>query len=263
MKYLLFLIAFSVSNHGIACECTTPPVTERFVYSDFVGRVILQKNYPNEENDLYYKADIQFIDIYKGEEIKSIFIYGLNIDNAVNSCGILYREGTELLIYGNQDFDGRYTMGPCSGHFPIFKISAETIITRDIEFHLEKQQLTVDILNALKSKNVNFTTKLKIGSRSIGGISLEQFEGIKLDKNFGIYEVTLSFHLNAIKVRTISGFREDVDVDINELLRSAKWSSIGYRDRNNINVEIKYLIGFYYHKAKGNYPSRISIHKHI
>jgi len=73
--------------------------------------------------------------------------------------------------------------------------------------------------------------------------NLEQFKGIELDKNFGIYEITFASDLTIKSVTEISGFGNPIDQKLTGIIKQTEWTS----NDNGINDKIpnnsKLIIG--------------------
>lgn len=122
MKKILLILCFLFSIKSIACSCYVPSVGEKYLNSEVIAKVKILKIYKNVDNYNHYKADILIKKIYKGIEIKSIYIRGDNNDEDErykNSCDIFIPEGAELLIYTSKNERGEYTLRMCSGYLTL------------------------------------------------------------------------------------------------------------------------------------------------
>lgn len=69
------LILLFTALRAIAYVCEERSITEKFVQSDFVAHAKIVKAYENQEEEPFYKADNSIYELYKGEKLKSIYIW--------------------------------------------------------------------------------------------------------------------------------------------------------------------------------------------
>lgn len=79
-KLVLLLSFFFLKLTAFACSCSIlSTITSDYQTSDFVGVVKILKNYKNyPDTNEYYKADVEVLNLYKGNTIKSIYVLGNN-----------------------------------------------------------------------------------------------------------------------------------------------------------------------------------------
>jgi len=240
MKNLFALLLFFLSFNSFGCVCDDRTMTDKYIKSDFVAIVTVTKIYPNEENSNYYKADIKIEELYKGEKLKSIYVYGRSNRYEIGtSCDIYIPVNTKFVAYADKNDLGFHSVGMCSGLLYLNK-------TR-IKF----QENELAILNTLKSKKINFTDKTNYRETSNSSLELEKYKGVKLEKRYAIFEITFEPDLVIKKVEIISGFGNPIDNELIEILSRTKWSI-----RNRLGVksesqnESKFLIGLYYYEVE-------------
>ncbi len=248
MKNLFLILFCFLSISSFSCVCDSQTITEKYIESDFVAIVTITKIYPNEKNSSIYKADIKIDELFKGENLKSIYVWGRSNKYEIGtSCDIFIPVNTKLVAYAHKNKEGVYGVGMCSGLLYLNK--------NRIEY--QKNELT--ILNTFKSNKINFTDKTNYREITNSSIELEKYKGIQLEKSYGIFEITFASDLSIKKVEKISGFDNPIDDELIELLRSTKWA---IRDRigekNEVKDSRKLLIGFYYYEAGKDYKSFIS-----
>lgn len=214
---------------------------------NFVATVTITKIYPNEKNDNSYKADIEINDMFKGEKLKSIYVYGRSDNKMGTSCDIFIPVNTKLVAYAQKGNDGRYTIGMCSGLL-YFKGKNN-----------ERQDIELEILNLFKSKKIDYTNKTRYLDITNFRANLTQFKGIELNKKYGIYEITLDSDLRSTQVKEISGFgKNNVDDEIIHILSKTKWKLANPRMKDEISNSNKLLVGIYYYNSDKNNPSFLS-----
>lgn len=241
MKNILQITIFLFSIGTFACTCDDPKITEKYVESDFVAKATIVKNYKNESSRELYKADIIISELFKGEKLKSIYVAGRSDGGMGSSCAIFIRENTELIIYARKNKDGKYSIGMCSG---LLYLNNRNI---------KRQQRELNILKMFKSKNIEFTDKINYREKAKLHKELEQFKGIELEKNYGIYEITFESNLTIKNVTEISGFGNPIDLKLIEIIKKTEWSSFDKGLKDKVPENSKLLIGIYYYKKeKGN-----------
>ncbi len=243
MKRNLFLLFFLLAiTSSFACTCDPPPITVKYMRSDFVAKIKILKNYKSEGKAELYKADILIEELYKGEPLKSIYVEGRNTDNDLDigsSCAIFIEEETELIAYGSKDNKGRITIGMCSGLVYLTGIYKENG-TREIE-----------ILRTLKENNISYTNNINIRPKE-GLLRLKMFSGIELKKSFAIYEITFSSKMKVKNVREISGFENKID---NKLIQIIQNTNMKLSDTYE---NCKVLLGIFYYPKERNNKSFLS-----
>lgn len=248
MKNIFVLLFLFLSFDSFACSCLSQSITEKYIESDFVAIVTIIKIYPNEKNSKSYRADIKINELFKGEKLKSIYVYGRSDGNFGSSCDIFIPVNTKLVAYAHKNSEDVYGVGMCSGLLYLNKN------------RIKHQNNELAILNTFKSEKINFTDKTKYIEISNSSIELEKYKGIQLEKSYGIFEITFASDLTIKKVEKISGFGDPVDNELVDILSRTKWS---IRNRLGIKNEVKdnrkLLIGFYYYEAGKGYKSFISI----
>jgi len=241
MKKILQITIFLFSIGIFACTCDDPKVTEKFIESDFVAKARIVKNYKNESSRELYKADIVISELFKGNELKSIYVAGRSDGGIGSSCAIFIPENTELIVYARKNKDGKYSVGMCSGLLYLNKRN------------IKRRKRELDILKMFKSKNIDFTDKINYREKAKLHKDLEQFKGIELEKSYGIYEIIFDSELNIKTVNEISGFDNSIDQKLIEILKKTEWTSFNKGVKNKVPDNSKLLIGIYYYpKEKEN-----------
>lgn len=148
MKKILQISIFLFSIGVFAYDCDPPKITEKYTQSDFVANVTIIKIYPNQKNEQGYRADIKINELFKGDRLKSVYVYGRSDNGFGTSCDIYIPENTNLIAYASKNKDGNFGIGMCSGLLYLNKRN------------LKRQKRELDILKMLKSKNIDFTDKI-------------------------------------------------------------------------------------------------------
>lgn len=155
-----------------------------------------------------------------------------------SSCSIFIPKNTELIIYAQKNNNGKYTIGMCSGLLYLKKNN------------LQKQVRELDILQMFKSKGIKFTDKIIYREKGTLSKNLEEFKGIKLDENYGIYEITFDSNLKIKNVTEISEFENPIDTKLIDIIFTTEWNSNDGNLKNSIPDNSKLLIEIYFYKSK-------------
>jgi len=246
MRKILQIIIFFYSAGVLACTCDDPMITEKFIQSDFVAKAKIVRNYKNESSKELYKADIVISELFKGEKQTSIYVAGRSDGNMGSSCAIFIPENTELIIYAQKNEDGKYSVGMCSG---LLYLKNQ---------NLKRQKRELDILKMFKSKNINFADKISYREKAKLHKELEQFQGIELEKSYGIYEITFASDLTIKYVVEISGFENPVDQQLIDIIEKTEWTSFDKGIKDKVPEDSKLLIGIYYYPKEKDDPSFLS-----
>ncbi|WP_218598761.1 hypothetical protein [Polaribacter sp. NJDZ03] len=246
MKKILHITLFLFSIGVFACDCMPPNLTEKYSKSEFVAKVKIVRNYSNENSKELYKADIIVEELFKGKNIKSIIIAGRSDGKIGSSCSMFIPENTELIIYTSKNKNGNYVVGMCSG------------LLRFNDWNIKKQRKELEILKALKSKDINFTNKISFRPESNIRNELQQFKGIKLEKKYGIYEIKFESDLTIKSVSKLIGFDNPIDLKLIEIIRQTKQSSFDKEIKNKVPENSRLLIGIYYYDREKSNSSFLS-----
>ncbi len=246
MKRIIQITIFLFSLRIFACTCDVPKITEKYTKSEFVAKAKIIKNYRNQISKSHYKADIIITELFKGESLKSIYVAGRSDGGIGNSCSIFIPENTELIIYARKNKDGKYSVGMCFGLLYLNKRN------------IKRQNRELSILRMFKAKKIAFTDKISYREKGKLHKNLEQFKGIELEKNYGIYEITFSPNLTIKDVIEISGFRNPIDQKLIEIIKKTEWTSFDNGIKGKVPDNSKLLIGIYYYPEEKGHLSFIS-----
>ncbi len=246
MKKILQITIFLFSIGVFSCDCNPPKITEKYIQSDFVANVTIIKIYPNQKNEQGYRADIKINELYKGDQLKSIYVYGRSDNRIGTSCDIYIPENTNLIVYASKNKDGNYGIGMCSGLLYLNKTNQK------------QQKRELDILKTFKSKNINFTDKINYREKAKLHKELEQFKGIELEKNYGIYEITFGSDLSVKSVIEISGFQNPIDKKLIKIIKKTEWTSFDKGVKDKVPNNSKLLIVIYFYPKEKENPSFLS-----
>jgi len=242
LTILTILILFA--SKSFACKCTNQSIENKFIQSDFVAKIKMLKKYPNKENSSFYKADIQVLDLYKGDTIESIFIYGNYKDSQESACWIYTDKNEILIVYGLKAIKN-YQLDICASILRLNKKSNSDATN-------ERYQKEQKILEILKLNKVNFINKIKFSIDDFHKFSRKSY-GIKLEKNFAIYELTFKENLSVKCIKVIEGFNNKIERKIKKFLKKTNWSStIDLVNNSKVPKNSKTLVIIYYKEEKDN-----------
>ncbi|WP_238528668.1 hypothetical protein U8527_07485 [Kordia algicida OT-1] len=251
---LIFLVS---SFYATACSCDPPSITEKYVQSDFVANVTIVKIYPNEKNKELYRADIKINKLYKGDQLKSIYVAGNN-GGIGSSCSIFIPAKTKLIAYARKNADGKYTIGMCSGLLYIDYSGSYRKKTRKNARQMKNQRRELTILELFKKKNIQYTSKIQFREKAVLHKKLAQFKGLSLKKSYAFFELTFTEHLAVKDVKLIAGFDDPIDNQLIDILKEGSWSSFSNGVKDKVPENSTLLFGIYYYEAENEYASFLS-----
>lgn len=248
MKKLLLLFAVIFSVHVFACVCGNwGKQFDSFSSAEIVADVTITKVYPilkGKYSDKYFKIDLKYNELYKGNPIKTMYVYGgLHIKNKIygswTSCSLGAKVGQRLIIFQSKDADGNYVLHYC-GH----KIYSEH----------KKFAESKSLLKLIKEKQINTNTKyhyVNFGyDKNTKKDNFDALKGLSVKNKFALFEITLNTDGTFKTVEPIQNFGSDKDDLILEIIEKSKI----YITPNSqiVDGEKFTLIMFYYPQDKNN-----------
>lgn len=242
MNYLLFFISLFTFFPAVACICDPPQITDKYIWADVVAKVKILKNYPNESEKELYKANIQVIELYKGEAPEFLFVSGRSDGKGGSSCSIFIPEEAELIVYASKDKEGKHHIGLCSGL--LFS-----------EQFKKNQSLEIKILESLRRIKYDYQSSIIYRKRStILERFIKEISHESLENNFALYEINFSKDVEIKNITVIFGFENEIDELVMAQIFKTKWRSFNGEKINRIPEDSKKLIGIYKYKDEnGNY----------
>lgn len=216
-KLIFFYLIFQ-SVYSYSCSCNTTSFVDKYIHSDLVASITIIKNYPNEDNSYYYKSDVTVNKLYKGECIKSLYIYGGNGRSYSTSCDIFYKEGTTLLIYA-RIIDGVAKIDMCSECF-------ETNTDKLGVYMSIKYKNEIKLLHSIIDSDINYTHHnsyyIKTDKSFIKISNLK-----KIDNDVFFVEVFFNKMMKVKRVKITPNIRCDVKRRIKKYFKNSEWSRMG------------------------------------
>ncbi|MEP0710922.1 hypothetical protein [Algoriphagus sp.] len=245
MKILLTLLILILGNQALACTCSFSNPSDRFVSADFVGRIRIVKIHPNEANDKSYKADVEIIEHFKGNKIKSIYIAGRSDGELGSSCDVYFPVGSDLLVFAKSDSNGRISFGMCS--FPI-----------EFENNLDQNLRDLETVRVLSKYDSVFTADYDTVISPNFFEFLESKRGIQLKEQYALFEVVLDDRVSPSEVNLIKGFADEIDSEIIDELLKSTWKIRFHRKESFIEGPLKVIVSVYFYPAEGEDKSLVS-----
>lgn len=122
----------------------------------------------------------------------------------------------------------------------------------------KRQKRELEILKIFKSKNIVFTDKINYREKSDIFADLQQFKGIELNKEYGIYEIIFGADLRIKTVTEINGFGNQIDQKLIEIIKKSEWSSFNNGIKDKVPDNSKLIIGIYFYPKEKNDLSFLS-----
>ena len=251
---LTFLFLFFLQPNIFACSCSQTNLDTSFLYSDFVAKVEILKKYENEENSEFYKVDILILDLYKGKNVKSIYIYGNYKYKQQSACWIFTEENEKLIIYATIGEQKLPTIYACERMKFLDKV---TFTTKRGEYSRQNEyDEEIAVLETLKKNNINYSNSSNIRFNISAFLSLvnvvldDEYNDDVIFNSFGIFEYKINKKFEISKVRVIKGFDKKIDRKIKKVLKLQKWSKKKAKERG-IKAGSKTFVTIYFFKRNG------------
>jgi len=245
---LTFLLIYNVNS--FACKCESTNLDTSFLTSSFVAKIKVIKKYKNLEEDDYYKIDIKILDLYKGNQIGSIYIYGNSEYPQDSACWIYTDVDDEIIVYVSKYENGRTEVRHCSR---ILILDNEKYYKFERSYS-KKERFDDEskILGVLKNYNIKYSNNGKIIFNVSCFLHLLNVDLLnnKLSKpknRLAIYEFTLGNDYDIKKVKTLKGFNKKIDRKIKKIIKQQKWTK-DFGKKNNLKKGIKSFVIIYYLK---------------
>jgi hypothetical protein len=247
--YLSIAVLFMLHSVSFACRCSLLSIADKYMRSDFIAKVKVAKVYPNATKESEtYRIDIVILDIYKGEKVNWIEVYGSNGGTGlINSCGTNVGENTIWYFYARKTKSSVYAMPYCSGSEPypsrpsLYDSLAhpkayQFLLDLRNKDHVRLQMLQKNKLDTIKFNHhfYNVETTLQL--------FLDKYRGAPIKGDFAVYLVTFHSDYRVKKVKIISGFKEKIDKDLVRFIKN----TTSFRTRSKtVEQDTKLLINVY------------------
>jgi len=240
MKKLILILAlqFLFTINCFACSCISQKFDSHFSNSDFVGEVKILKNYKSVDDEEYYRVDVLVRNIYKGNNVKSIYVNGYNESVWESSCDMLIPVGTRVIIFAKANENDQLQISMCS-----------KLIYLGDEVN-EATDRIVKVLETLKLKKILYKSIINKNFSSSFRKFLREQSNLKLKRDFAIYEVSFKNDLKVKCVRVVSGFKNKIDRKIKRYLRKKLWSIDKKFKHESITNYSKHFVIIYNNKGK-------------
>ena len=252
MKKTILILFLFITNYVFSCECMTTKLIDRYQKSEFIAKVkVIKVSEYNAEN-YYQNADIEIIELFKGNKINNIKISS----NIRSSCGLYVPENSVWLIFAQIDNKGNLSFGYCSGSIQIDKnmISKEY---PNAEINRKKSiELKLSVLKFLSSQNLKNTNEYNL-RLTYSKACDNDFKGYEVQKiKFAVYEITIEKDLTISKIEPLQEF--DNKQLSEEILKCMK-ENLKVDNRKISVIQNTTKIGkiFYYYEADKEYKSFI------
>lgn len=247
----LSIILFFLSIKAVSCSCSSTNLNTSFLTSDFVAKIKVIKKYKNVKKDEYYKVDIKILDLYKGNQINSIYIYGNSEFPQDSACWIYTDVDDEIIVYASKYENNRTEIRQCS-RILILDNGKHYKFERTYR-KKERFDDEAKVLKELKSYNIKYSNNGKILFNMncylrLLNVDLLNNKISKPKNRFAIYEFTLGSDYNIKKVKTLKGFNKNIDKKIRKIIKQQTWTK-DFGKQNNLKKGIKSFVIIYYLKG--------------
>lgn len=251
MKNILKILIIFSFIPASACSCIHFNFTDKFTRSDFVAEIRINQVYKNAGEKELYKSDIEILNLYKGDSISSIYVAGRSDGKMGSSCAIFIPEGTKLIAYGYKDKEGKYIIGMCSG-----------LTYFNNHYYVDKNRIRKErkMMAVLEKNDIELNHKISFDTNGSLYDKLDQFDGIDLDKNFALFEITFSSDLKVKQIEILSGFKKSLNKKLMDILKSSEWRSFKNGNRYTVPKDTKMLFEIHYYPGEKGSKSFLSPH---
>lgn len=254
MRKISLLIVFLFSANAVfACQCRNEwaSTNNRYITSDYVGKVEITKVFPSEsKTDKYYQTKIKSIETFKGKVPQYLKIYGNHgFENGIIfGCSTGVEEGEIWLIYTNKDSTGNYNFSSCTFPQRLQNADASKVELSDNEKR-DLQQLAF-LRETVPHLNRNFM--INEDSNQISKY-VQQYKNQKFGKPSAEYLVTFDKDMQISNIETLRGFSDSFDKNFIHFLKAkSKWYAgdmgvIKKAREYHLQTSTKHVIGVYYY----------------
>lgn len=251
-KTLLIILFYFFSNSAFSCVCDGANLIENFQRSEFVAKVKILK-ITNIENDFdYQNAEIEVLELYKGEKIKTIKInYAIN-----SSCALYVPENSIWLVFAST-YNEKLSFGYCSGSQQIDKKFNLDKYPNAQKNNNESIQRRLSILEILKENKIKFPNENNLTTFNSKKCESD-FKGFEVKNNkIALYEIKVNRELKIKKVKALKEF-DNVDLSKEILKCLYENTLINNKYIKKIPKKAKFYIAYYYYEKGKEYKSFIS-----
>lgn len=258
MKHLLSIALVFFSYGVFGCDCNFLNLTEKYISAEFVAAITITNIYLNEKDEQWYKADIEVNELFKGEKLESILIYGRSDGGFGSSCDIFIPSGAKLIAYSKKNQNGEVYIGMCSGFLYLDYNFHLRNPTKKSKKQIERQEIEIEILQLLSKKNISYSSDIPYQPDIHFSKKLEQFKGVSLDKSYALFEIIFAQDFSVKEIIEISGFDHPIDEELKEVLKNTMWTKRRVDKDKTLQKENRFLIGIYYYKDEQDDSSFLS-----
>src|SRR6478735_4311015 len=242
-KILLIILFYFYSTSAFSCVCDSSTLIERFQKSEFVAKVKILK-ITNIENDFdYQNAEIEILNLYKGEKTKTIKIrYAIN-----SSCSLYVPENSIWLVFADTH-NGKLSFGKCSGSKQIDSDFSSKEYPNAQKNYDQSIQRKLSILNILKENKVNDFNENDLLIVPSKKCESDYFKGFEVNDNkIALYEIKVNSNLKIKKVKALKEF-DNVDLS-KEILKCLSKNMVIYNKKiKKIPKKTKIYVAYYYYE---------------
>jgi hypothetical protein len=163
MKVFLLVISFFINSSVFACSCFVNVLLDKIQNSEFIAKIKVLKVSEPMSDGQYQNAEIEVLELFKGNNIKSIKIYS----NLNTSCNLIVSENTTWLVFANNDKSGLMQFGYCSGSIQLdrkFDLEKYPNVESNWKNSIDRK---IALLRYFKSKNIRNPNEYYLEIKSI------------------------------------------------------------------------------------------------
>lgn len=118
-KLILLILILGAVTKIFACSCVRKNIAQTYLDADVVALIIIEKTYGDRDSHIMqggrlYSADVKVEKIYKGNEFKTLHVFGTTTSASSGACEKLIEKGEKYLVLLSKNKDGEYYVSSCS-----------------------------------------------------------------------------------------------------------------------------------------------------
>lgn len=118
-KLILLIFILGAFTKVFACKCAEKSIAQKYLNADVVALITIGKTYGDRDSHIMqggrlYSADVKVEKIYKGNEFKTLHVFGTTTSSSSGACEKLIEKGEKYLVLLSKNKDGEYYVSSCS-----------------------------------------------------------------------------------------------------------------------------------------------------
>jgi hypothetical protein len=256
MKNIVFILLFIASGPILACSCVTTKLLYKVENSDFIARAKILKVTPDPNDERKHDLEIEILELFKGEEVKSIKIFSF----LKSSCAIYAPEGSTWLIFARTNADGINIFGACSGSRQLDRKIDEKRYPNASRNFKKSIDFKQEVLRYLRDNDIEVTNNNKL-RLNLSNKCLREIADVPFEKReFGLYEVEINEDLGIGKITPLKEFaNEKLKNELPQCLKSGLYATKRKR-KEEVEGNFTMILAVYMYKKEDVQEAFLSLY---